>query len=104
MTDITPQMVLDLPLPDNESGASTVRGYLVALLTDLWREEAGFSSKRPFGSSGWQWDLYQPLARAGFVTGMTFDEDGYVDEFPVASRAAADVLILAAIASLENAP
>lgn len=104
MTDVTPQMVLDLPLPDNDAGAATVRGYLIALLTELWRQEGGFSSSHPFGNSDWQYDLYVPLARAGYFTGLVLDDDGYVDEFPAASMAAADILILSAIASLENVP
>jgi hypothetical protein len=41
-TETTPQQLLDLPLPGNDAGASTVRGYLVALLTTLWRKEQGF--------------------------------------------------------------
>lgn len=94
----TARRVLDLPMPDgNDAGAATVRGYLIALLAELWREEEGFSGKRPFGNSGWQYDVYVPMVRAGLVAG-TFDEDGelaggfeYQD---------ADKLILAAIDEL----
>jgi hypothetical protein len=96
MTETTPEQLLDLPLPENDSGASTVRGYLVALLTTLWEEEEGFSGKRPFGNSGWQYDLYAPMIEAGIVGGE-IDEDGYVER---ADAAAADKLILAAIQSL----
>jgi hypothetical protein len=98
-TEPTPQQVLDLPLDENDSGADTVRGYLVALLTELWQEEEGFSGKRPFGNSSWQYDLYQPMARAGMIE-ATFDEDGYLDQFSTASRLKADGLILAAIKAL----
>ena len=94
---VTPQQLLDLPLPENDSGASTVRGYLVALLATLWREEEGFSGKRPFGNSSWQYDLYVPMIRAGIVDGA-LDENGfYVEHCDVP---AADKLILAAIQSL----
>ena len=99
ITTMTPQQLLDLPLPENDSGADTVRGYLVALLTMLWQEGEGFSGKRPFGNSSWEYDLYQPMARAGLIT-ATFDEDGYVDSFPTTRRLKADDLILAAIKAL----
>jgi hypothetical protein len=95
-----PTAVLSLPLGPNDSGASTVRGYLIALLTEVWNEEEGFSGKRPFGNSGWQYELYVPLGRAGMIDGLTLDEDGYVDQFPRSSRDAADALILAAIKAL----
>lgn len=95
-TDPTPQQVLDLELPPNDSGATTVRGYLLALLRELWREEEMFSGKRPFGNSGWQYDVYAPMARAGMVPGK-FDADGYLGEFDYVP---ADRLILAAIEAL----
>lgn len=88
----TPQELLDLPLPENDSGAGTVRGYLAALLAEVWREEEGFSGKRPFGSSSWQGDLYRPLAAAGIIGDPRDDRDR------------ADELILAAIASLGETP
>ena len=99
-TEPTPQQVLDLALPENDSGASTVRGYLVALLAELWREEEGFSGKRPFGNSSWQYDIYVPMIKAGIVDG-SFDESGYYVMHVDAP--AADKLILAAIQSLAEA-
>lgn len=101
MTDTTPQELLDLPLPGNDSGADTVRGYLVALLAELWREGEGFSGKRPFGNSGWQYDLYGPMVKAGIVPG-TLDEDGFLDDLPRESERKASELVAAAIASLCN--
>jgi hypothetical protein len=98
--NITPQELLALPLPENDSGADTVRGYLVALLDTLWREDEGFSGKRPFGNSGWQGDLYGPMVKAGVVPG-TVDEDGYLDEFDTLAKKKADEMILAAIAALD---
>jgi len=96
-TEPTPQQVLDLPLsPDNDSGAATVRGYLVKLLETLWREGEGFSGKRPFGNSGWEWDLHIPLVSAKFIGGA-FDEDGYLDW---CDDEAGNKLILAAIKAL----
>lgn len=93
--------ILSLPVPDPnwqppEGSAGTVRDYLVALLVKLWRDGENFSGKRPFGMSGWQYDLYDPLLRAGLIEG-SFDEDGYID---VCDDKAADRLILAAIRAL----
>jgi hypothetical protein len=96
VSETTPAQLLDLPLPENDSGASTVRGYLVALLATLWREQEGFSGKRPFGNSDWQYDIYVGMIKAGIVGGQ-IDEDGYVEQADVAT---ADKLILAAIQSL----
>jgi len=104
MGDKTPQDLLNLPLPANDSGASTVRGYLIALLAELWHEEEGFSGKRPFGNSNWQYEIYVPMAAAGFIEGVGVDEDGELDydtwEEWRARRKQADVLILAAIEAL----
>lgn len=79
MTKSTGAEILALPMQDNDSGADTIRGYLIALLIELWREGEGFSGKRPFGNSSWEWDLYEPLVKAGVITG-TFDEDGNLDD------------------------
>jgi hypothetical protein len=95
----TPRQVLDLALPENASGATTVRGYLIALLHDLWREEDGFSGKRPFGNSGWQYDIYAPMGRAGWIV-MTLDEDGYVEDFTAEEHRKAESLVLSAIHAL----
>lgn len=99
------QHLLGLEMPANDSGATTVRGYLKALLTTLWQEEEGFSGKRPFGNSSWQYDIYLVMAKAGLIEGVTLDDDGDFDyngpwsEWNVKLKQA-DQLILAAIASL----
>lgn len=72
------QDVLNCSMEDNDSGANTLRGYLIALLTTLWEEGEGFSGKRPFGNSGWESDIYKALIQGGFVIGK-LDEDGYID-------------------------
>lgn len=89
--------LLGMRLPDNDADAATVRDYLTALLTTLWREEGDFYGKAPFGNSGWQYDIYLPMIRAGLVPGSV-DDDGYVNDDFVAVDA--DTLILAAIAEL----
>lgn len=96
---MTPQQLLDLPLPDNDSGASTVRGYLAALTERVWEENECFSGKRPFGNGGWQFDLYVPMIRAGLVGG-TFYEDGDLEDV---DEDAADKLILEAIRAMGEA-
>ena len=58
----------------------TIRDYLRTLLETLWSVGEGFSGKRPFGNSGWEYDLYAPLIKAGFIKGR-LDEDGCVADF-----------------------
>jgi hypothetical protein len=58
----------------NDADATTIGGYLVALLAALWERGEEFSGKRPLGNSGWRYDLYEPLARAGFIQG-SYDAD-----------------------------
>lgn len=72
------EKLLALSLPENDAGAATVREYLVALAREVWREGEGFSGKRPFGNSGWHYELYGPMAKAGLVRGDV-DDDGCVD-------------------------
>jgi hypothetical protein len=91
MTDI-----LDLPMGPNDADAATVRDYLKALLLKLWQEDEGFSGKRPFGNSGWKYEVYTALVKAGAVPGK-LDAEGYVQE---CDDGFADQAILAAIAQL----
>lgn len=69
--------ILDIEMQENDAGAKTIREYLKALLTKLWKEGEGFSGKRPFGNSGWEFPLYTALVKAGEVGG-SLDEDGYL--------------------------
>lgn len=57
----------------------TIREYLKELLLELWEEKESFSGKRPFGNSGWEYDLYKPLIKHGIVNGL-LDEDDYIEE------------------------
>jgi len=90
------QAILSLPLTENDSGAKTVRGYLVALLLELWREKEGFDGKRPFGNSGWEFDIYKPLIAAKIIKGA-LDNDAYILHV---DSAAGDRAINAAICAL----
>ena len=56
----------------------SVREYLRILLMGVWDEGECFDGKRPFGNSGWESDIYDPLAIAGFIAG-TIDQDGYAN-------------------------
>ncbi|MBS3648836.1 hypothetical protein KEU06_09480 [Pseudaminobacter sp. 19-2017] len=64
---LTGAKVLNLKMPGNDADAETIRDYLKALLKALWAEGEGFSGKRPFGNSGWEYDLYQVLEKIGFT-------------------------------------
>jgi hypothetical protein len=66
---------------DSDAGDNlTVSDYLRTLLMTLWEEGEGFSGKRPFGNSSWEFDLYKPLIEGGFIPG-TLDEDGCLETF-----------------------
>lgn len=67
---------LSLPITTDDEHSGTIRDYLFSLLSTLWDEQEGFSGKRPFGDSGWEYDLYVPLIKAGIVSGE-LDADGY---------------------------
>lgn len=71
--------VLSFPMEDNDADAETVGHYLYSLLWMVWQHGEGFSGKRPFGNSSWEYDLYKPLVAGGFVRGE-LDEDGYIDD------------------------
>lgn len=74
----TPQDILSLKMEKNDANATSVHAYLKALLCQLWHEGEGFSGKRPFGNSGWEYDLYTPLVKAGIVKGK-LDADGFIE-------------------------
>lgn len=90
--------VLDLPMQPNDADAATIRDYMKALLRAVLTETEGFSGKRPFGNSGWDWDMHIPLVRAGLVRGtMDSDDDQYISEH---DAEAADKLLLDAVNDL----
>lgn len=94
MSDTT--AVLNAPMQPNDAGASTIREYLIALLSALWAEGEGFSGKRPFGNSGWEYDVYLALVNAGLIKG-SIDAEGCLDS---CDDRAADLLIAESIISL----
>jgi hypothetical protein len=74
------QEVLDCPMQENDSEATTIKGYLKALLFTLWDEGEGFSGKRPFGNSNWEDDVAFALVKGKFIKGRITSEmeDGEV--------------------------
>lgn len=88
--------ILNLPMQPNGAEAATVKDYLKALLRGVLTEEEGFSGKRPFGDSGWKYELFKPLIQTGVVAG-SLDSDGCVDEV---DRATADGLLVNLVANL----
>lgn len=67
--------ILNLPMLENDAGAATIGDYLRELLKLVWLEGEGFSGKRPFGNSSWEYEIYIALVSAGAVHGTT-DRDG----------------------------
>lgn len=99
MPDLKPPLgkqVLDVPMQENDAKAATVRDYLKTLLLALWKEGECFSGKRPFGNSGWEYEVYLALVKARVVAGKTGENDDLED---VDERAAGRA-ISAAIAAL----
>lgn len=96
MDDINSQVLAAPMRQPNDAGAATVRDYLKALLAKVITEEEEFSGKRPFGNSGWVYDLERALVQAGLASGE-ISGDGCLDGEDTDQCQA---LILAAIQSL----
>lgn len=76
MADPTPDEVLATPMEaDNDAGVDSIGQFLIALSRQVWREGECFSGKRPFGDSGWEWELAAALGRAGYAR-VKFDDEG----------------------------
>lgn len=85
-----------LPMQPNDANAGTIGDYLRCLLLTFWKEGESFSSKRPFGNSSWQDEVYLPLVKAGLVPGEVSD-DGYLAGI---DWRAADKLVIAIITKM----
>jgi len=94
----TNQEVLDCPMDParNDAKATSVRDYLKKLLTLVWQEGEGFDGKRPFGNSGWEYEVFSALGKAGIID-ATFATEGWMDDCDSDTGYA---LVTAAIASL----
>ena len=73
--------ILDIKMEENDADAETIRDYLKELLTQLWRKSETFSGKSPFGDSGWEYDLYKPIATNHLVDVDYFDENDDKDDW-----------------------
>lgn len=74
---MTHKEMLDYHSFFSDCDATTLREYFHTLLLMLWVEGEGFSSKRPFGNSGWDNDVYLALVEMKAVKGVIHREDGY---------------------------
>lgn len=105
MNTMNPVDVLDLTVGDNDADAETIRDYLIKLLSAVWREGEGFSGKRPFGNSSWEYELYRPLVRAGLIEGEFEVYDGEtLDGLESVDYEAGDRIISQAINALTMQP
>jgi hypothetical protein len=57
----------------------SIKQYLYDLISTLWMEGEGFDGKRPFGNSGWEYEIYATLIKHQLISGE-LDEDGYVKD------------------------
>ncbi len=74
----------------------TIGQYLTELLCKMWEEGESFNGKRPWGNSGWQFDVYKTLIREGVIAG-TLDDEGCIDELHYDQIKRADLLITEAV-------
>lgn len=72
--------ILDYQYSFEDAGVTCLRDYFYEILTTLWIRGEGFSSKRAFGDSDWQWQAYYCLAEAGAIK-ADFDSDWEEWEF-----------------------
>lgn len=62
---MTNNELLGLKIQTNDFDEITVAEFFAKLLQALWHEGEGFSGKRPFGNSGWEYDLARAIGVAG---------------------------------------
>lgn len=67
MASVDHLQLLELEWDFPQVGRTTIRGYLCALLAQLWKEQDSFTFRRAFGFSHWQRDLLPPLIEAGAI-------------------------------------
>ena len=84
-----------MELGENDAGAETLRDYLITLLLEVWKDNE-FTAKRPFGNSGWRYDIYKPMIQRGIVEGK-LDEWGYIESL---DETRAEGLVVGAIYAL----
>ena len=91
--------ILDIEMQENDAKAKTIKEYLKKLLLGVWIKEESFNGKRPFGNSGWKYEVYVALARAKAIS-ADMDDDNYIQDISLAEEEKANNLIAEAINSL----
>lgn len=84
---MTNKQILELKFESTDLGKEiSIKDFFKELLTTLFKEGECFSGKRPFGNSGWDWDLKICLVKNGVIDGHNEidpdypeDEDWYFD-------------------------
>ena len=96
MTQAKADEILGCPMdPDtNDAGACCVREYMTELMKSVWHDGEGFSGKRPFGTSGWEHEVYTALVRAKIIKGTVEDGEAWADGYDTKK---AHALVAAAI-------
>ena len=91
--------VLDCPMDDRDSGATSIRDYFAHLAALCWDEGECFDGKRPFGNSGWDRDVYVALHAAGLMD-LALNENGRIDSISPQEERRVGALVFAAIRSM----
>jgi hypothetical protein len=92
--------MLDYTYKFRDCPAHSIRGYFKELLSTLWMEGEGFSGKRPFGNSGWEYELYEALVDMGAVQGKFEYDEGERCGLDYVDKKAADKLVYELIAEM----
>lgn len=93
--------ILALPMFPTDSDATTIGGYLVALLRAVWKQGELFHGHPPF-DGWWSEDLFIALILAGCIDGEVGEDDGrrYLDFIDEENEEKGDALIVSAIEAL----
>ena len=57
------------------SNGMTLKSFLKSCLLRFWKEGECFSGKRPLGDSGYDYEIYEALAKDGLIE-ADYDKDG----------------------------
>lgn len=86
----------------------TIAEFFESCMMALWMEGESFSGKRPFGNSGWEYDIINALAAGDFIKSKKkiFDGGGFADytEYTISDqeRKKADKIIKGVIKHIFN--
>lgn len=78
---MTNQEILELKFESTDLGKEiSIKDFFKELLTTLFKEGECFSGKRPFGNSGWDYDLCVCLAKNGIINGRNQIDPDYPED------------------------